>query len=357
MHKVVVVTSCVFIKLALSVRRIKVWVLYIFLMEKGMKKNLVVLLSFFVLNSFSLFAQEDKDKGLYEDRIKIGFAKFDNKSQAVSKSNFGGYRAVQFDVEAFTTMITTALVKTRRFEVIERQDLDKLLAEQGLAEAGVVAEDLAAVSGHIRGVQFLMMGTVTKCGFTEKPIQVGSYKQTKKILELGIDFKVVNTSTGNIALSDFVEVNEEATSQIAGNGYSTNNTSENFIPNAMRKASLQAAFLVANSIVPLLVEDVNSGKKVVKLNYGHGFIEKDQYYRIFPSDEGGDGWDASFDEIGKVKITTVNPTYAIATIVEGNVDSISMGCVVTKIPPDEEKKLREKEKIKENDSMSKRFGY
>lgn len=322
-----------------------------------MKKIFSLLTIFFVISSFNAFSQEDeKDKGAFEDRIKIGFAKFDNKSSAVSKTGYG-YRAVQFDVEAFTTMVTTALVKTRRFEVIERQDLDKILAEQGLTSAGIVAEDLGAVSGHVRGVQFLMMGTVTKCGFTETPIQVGQYKQTKTVLELGIDFKVVNTTTGNIALSDFIEVNEEAMTQISGGGYDTETSSENFIPNAMRKASLQAAFLVANSIVPLKVEAVQPTKKIVKLNYGNGFIEKDQYYRVYPSDDGGDSWEASFDEVGKVKITSVTPTYAVAKIVEGSADEILEGCSVIKVPPDEEKKLLEKEKVKENDSLTRRFGY
>lgn len=146
-----------------------------------------------------VFAQDGKDSGVYEDRIKIGFAKFDNKSVAV-KTNGGNYRGIRFDVEAFTTMITTALVKTRRFEVIERQSLDNILAEQGLTSAGIVDADTGAVSGHIRGVDFLMMGTVTKCGFVDKPVQAGKYKQTKTTLQLGIDFKVVSATTGNIAL-------------------------------------------------------------------------------------------------------------------------------------------------------------
>ena len=324
-----------------------------------MKRKVIKLLSLFlIISNFTVFAQsdDDRDKGAFEDRIKIGFSKFDNKASAVQKT-YGGYNSIKFDLDAFTTMITTALVKTRRFEVVERQDLDKLLEEQGLTQAGIINSETGAISGKIRGVDFLMMGTVTKCGFTETPMQVGNYKQVKKVLELGIDFKVVNTSTGNIALSDFIEVNEESMSQISGGSYNTGSSSENYIANAMRKASLQAAFLVANAIVPLKIEAVQPAKKIVKLNYGHGFIEKNQYYTVYPNDEGGDSWEASFDEVGKIKISSVTPTYAIAKIIDGSTDEIIEGCSVIKVAPDEEKKLLDKEKLKENDSKTRRFGY
>lgn len=321
-----------------------------------LKNKFFVLIVAAILFSSAIFSQEDeKDKGAFEDRIKVGFASFDNKASAVKKQG-GSYRSAQFDLGAFTTMISTALVKTRRFEVIERQDLDKILEEQGLVASGIVNEDLGAVSGRIRGVQFLMTGSITKCGFTSIPVQVGKYKQDKDILELGVDFKVVNTTTGNIAVADFIEVTEEQTS-ISGSGYSSSTSSENLIANAMRKASLQAAFLVANAIVPLKIDAVQPSKGIVKLNYGAGFIEKDQYYRVFPNDDEGSSWEASFDEVGKIKITTVTQTYAIGKVMSGTFDEITEGCSAIKVSPDEEKQLLDSEKVKANDSMTRRFGY
>lgn len=254
-------------------------------------------------------------------------------------------------------MIQTALVKTRRFEVIERTALDEILSEQGLTATGIVNEDTGAVSGYIRGVDYLLIGTVTKCGFSTNPIQVGKFKQEKTVIELGVDFRLTDVNTGRIVLSDFVEVNDEAMSQISGSGYTSSAANENYIANAMRKASLQAAFLIANAIVPLKIDAIQPSKKIVKLNYGAGFIEKGQYYRIFPSDDGGDSWEANFDETGKIKITTVTATYAIGSLIEGEIETINEGDTAIKIPPDEEKKLRDLEKIKSRDEMGNRFGY
>ena len=275
-------------------------------------------------------------------RIKIGFTEFTNKAKAVKKTYYG-YRELQFDLEAFATMVETALVKTRRFEVIERKDLDKILAEQGLASAGVIDAETGAVSVAIRGIDFLLIGTVTKCGFAKTPVTVGRYTQEKTVIELGIDFKLTDVSTGRIVLSDFVEVNDEATSQISGGGYDVKSTSENYISNAMRKASLQSAFLIANAIEPLRIDAVQEARDVVKLNYGSGFIEKDQHYRVYPSDNGGDDWDVGFDAVGKVS--------------EGKIADMKPGSKVIKIPPDEEAKLQDKEKLKTRDELGNRFGY
>ncbi len=324
-----------------------------------MKKIISLFLLIFAC-AFSFAEEEYKDTGT--GRIRIGFAQFKNKAVAVQSRGYGnGYSQFNFDLEAFTEMLQTALVKTRRFEIIERTALDEILSEQGLATTGIVNEDTGAITGKIRGVDFLLIGTVTKCGFTKTPIQVGKFKQEKTVLELGIDFRLTDVNTGRIVLSDFVEVNDESQSSVSGTNYSSSSQSENYISNAMRKASLQAAFLIANAIEPVKIDAVVPAKKLVKINYGNGFIEKDQYYRIFPAQDddfgGEDSWADSFDEVAKVKIKLVTPTYSTAEIIEGDVDNVSAGCTCQKIPPDEEKKYKDLEKLKERDSLGNRFGY
>lgn len=84
---------------------------------------------------------------------------------------------------------------------------------------------------------------------------------------------------------------------------------------------------------------------------------RSQYYRIYPSSDGGDDWGASFDELGKVKITVVNQAWSVAQVVDGDIGGMSEGCSVVKVPPDEEKKLLEKEQVKQNDAKTRRFGY
>ena len=314
--------------------------------------------------SVSIYAQDaTKDTGT--GRIRIGFAQFTDKTKTFSnktsvRNSSVSYQTeteIAFDLENFANMLQTALVKTRRFEVIERAALDKILEEQGLSQAGIVNPDTGAVSGFIRGVDYLLIGTVTKCGMVRNPKKVGKYEQMETTIELGIDFRLTDVMTGRIVLSDFVEVTDKALSAVSGGGYSSVSSTDNYVENVTRKATLQAGFLIANAIDPVKILDVNLGKKIVKINYGSGFIDVNQIYRIFPDSESGDSWDAGFDEIGKVKVKTVTQQYTIAEIVEGDVNNFVVGCLCQKITPDEERKFLEGEKLKTRDPLGDRFGY
>lgn len=306
---------------------------------------------------------EYKDTGT--GRIRIGFAQFNDKTKTFanqtsvknSSISYNTETLIKFDLDNFLTMLQTALVKTRRFEIIERAALDKILEEQDLAQAGFINPDTGAVSGFIRGVDYLLIGTVTKCGMVRNPKKLGNYEQMETIIELGIDFRLTDVTTGRIVLSDFVEVNDKALSAVSGGSYSSVSSTDNYVENATRKATLQGAFLIANAIDPVQITDVNHSKKIVKINYGNGFIEPNQIYRIFPNSESGDSWDSGFDEIGKVKIKTVTPQYTIAEIIEGEISNFVSGCLCQKVTPDEEKKYLDAEKVKTRDVMGDRFGY
>lgn len=58
--------------------------------------------------------------------------------------------------------LVTALFNTGKFRVIEREQLDRVLAEQNLSASGRIDSRTAARIGRILGVQILVMGKVTE---------------------------------------------------------------------------------------------------------------------------------------------------------------------------------------------------
>lgn len=270
-------------------------------------------------------------------------SKYDNLS-TVTKVNHGD----------FSTVLTTALVKTRRFELIERANLDLVLKEQGLSVAKVINEDTGAISGKIKGVDFIFVGSITKADFSATPQKLGNHRITKINFEFAVDFKLVDVVTGSIVLGDFIEVKETASESISGESYDLNSGTNTFAETAMRKASLQAAFLIANAIEPLRVDEINASKGLVKLNYGNGFIEKDQHYRIYAS---SDSWDSSPDETGIIKITSVSEKFAVGKIVQGNAEDFSSGCKLEKFSIKEEEKIQQEEERDKRGRLGGEFGY
>ena len=116
--------------------------------------------------------------------------------------------------------LSTLLVRSQRFLVIERAQLDKLLAEQQLT--GVVAPGEMAQTGAIQGVDYLVLGKVsnlrskvsrTKRGFglgrVSGLIGVGGADMDKESVEVktdcGVDLRLVDPSTGAVVAANFSE--------------------------------------------------------------------------------------------------------------------------------------------------------
>jgi len=95
-------------------------------------------------------------------------------------------------------MLTTALVKTGRYEIVERNKIEKVLNEQQLGLSGIVDVTSAAEFGKLLGAEYVVFGSITSA--TRKDIDKFGYILVQ--IEVSIDVRAVNTSTGKILLSE-----------------------------------------------------------------------------------------------------------------------------------------------------------
>jgi len=105
-------------------------------------------------------------------------------------------------------MLTTALVKSGNYRVIERMELDKILNEQDFGQTGRITAQSAAKVGQVLGVELAVMGSVSEFGYKKgetggaiKGIGIGVSNQSATV---GIDVRMVNTSTGEIMTAENV---------------------------------------------------------------------------------------------------------------------------------------------------------
>jgi len=112
--------------------------------------------------------------------------------------------------EGMADMLVTALVKTGKYSVIERDEINKLLQEQKLGMSGVVTPQSAAQVGKMLGVELAIFGAVTEFGYSEgttggrlkkKGFGIG-IKSTKATV--AVDVRFVNTTTGEIVMAESV---------------------------------------------------------------------------------------------------------------------------------------------------------
>jgi curli biogenesis system outer membrane secretion channel CsgG len=166
-------------------------------------------------------------------------------------------------------MLATALVKSGKFIVIERQDLDKVLDEQRLGASGVITAETAPAMGKVLGVDMVVVGSVSELGTKKSDIGGGASLFGVGISSKGaravVDIRLINTTTGQIMAAESEEGTE---SSIGFHGrYEDINFSD---MNAWDDTDLgKAAREAINKCVDLIAENMESipwSGRILKVN-------------------------------------------------------------------------------------------
>lgn len=116
--------------------------------------------------------------------------------------------------DGMADMLTTELVKSGKYTVIERQEISKIMEEQNLGMTGRVTEQSAAQIGKLLGVELAVMGSVTEFGHS-KSEKGGRFKGfglgvSNQKATVAVDVRFVNTNTGEILAADNVRKEESS---------------------------------------------------------------------------------------------------------------------------------------------------
>lgn len=163
---------------------------------------ILLFLTGLILTPSDSSAKEKEYKG---PKKRIAVLEFEDKS--------GNQHSGWHDVgRGMSDSLVTALVKTNRFIVIEREQIDKIMAEQSFGMSGAVNPDTAAKIGRIIGVGVIVTGGVTEFGVKESKMGVGGLG---RVLPFGgggaiqtntarvvLDVRFVDTSTGQILMAE-----------------------------------------------------------------------------------------------------------------------------------------------------------
>lgn len=143
-------------------------------------------------------AQAQTKKG----RLRVAVLDFDYGSTGVSLNIFS---ALSNDAAAkgVSNLIAYKLVQSGNYTVLERSQVDKILSEQDMGQAGRLDSGTAAKIGKVLGVDAVMVGTITRFNVEQKKsgFSVGSLfgsgsKKSKATVKL--NGRLVSAQTGEI---------------------------------------------------------------------------------------------------------------------------------------------------------------
>ena len=142
-------------------------------------------------------------------KARIAVARFDNRSADASR---WWNRSIG---ESMSDMLTTALVNSGRFIVLERDNLDDMLYEQDLGLSGRIREETAAAIGEIEGAELLVIATVSefgerggtqaRFGASDLGRALGAITGGMRSAHMAVDLRVIDASTSRILAATSVE--------------------------------------------------------------------------------------------------------------------------------------------------------
>jgi curli biogenesis system outer membrane secretion channel CsgG len=142
------------------------------------------------------------------DKPRIAVIEFKNKAD-----NQWWYHG---GAEAAQDVFVTELVKSGKFRVVEREQLQALMQEKNLTLSGDVDPSSAVRIGKLLGVNYLLTGSVTEYGTTDKGAHgrgvrgLPGFAAGKRSFVAAMNARLIDTSTGEIAWADEARAEESS---------------------------------------------------------------------------------------------------------------------------------------------------
>ena len=269
----------------------------------------------------SATAEEETQNG---NKVRVAVMNFENNSSwHYWGDNLGAAAADE---------LVTQLFETGKFSLVERSQLDAVLAEQNLGQSGRVNPSQAADIGRLLGVQLILTGSITKFSIDTKGGGFRGFGAQYSEAESNLDIRLIDTNTAEIMFAG----DGEGKIRLGGLRIKGANFQRDFdaglAQEALRPAVEQVAQKVAGEansfssiqapIAPAQV--VGAGQN------GALYIDKGENYDVVVGqryevrrvvdeirDASGTLLDTITEAVGIVEVTRVLAQSSVSTVVEG----------------------------------------
>lgn len=324
----------------------------------------------FMFSTTQVFAEDDGDDSTEEvatrkskkskkkgarpqiTRMYVAIDKFDNKA---------GVDANQFST--IRTRIQQAVVGTRKFEVLEREQMKNALSEQNLMASGMTNSDdeNAPEAGKMKAAGYVIYGNVLFYGIDESQSVGGGAGSASMRTKVELQIKITSAESGKVlAVKSVIGIGQEARLATA-----SSSTSGNIKEQCERAAVAQAAHFVVDALrdVCYPAKIVKVGKRNVVINMTNEEVSEDELFDVIEAGEemfdpdtgaslGNEG-----DEIGRIRIKRAGPKTSTAVPADDDLDldDIEVGYIVRRVSEATLRKEKAKAKKKRNDAFEARF--
>ena len=258
-----------------------------------------------------------------DQKVRVAVMNFENHSQW----HYWGDRLG----EAAADELVTQLFKTGKFSVVEREQINTILAEQDFGQSGRVNPTQAAEIGKILGVQVIVMGSITKFSIDRKGGRIAGFGASYSEAETNLDVRLINVNTAEILFAD----ESEGKTRVGGINTARVSFEQEFdagiAQESLRPAVEEMAGKIAQQADSLAsirapvapAQIVGSNADNFYIDKGENFaVQVGQRYEVMRvideiKDASGNVLDRITDKVGILEVTQVLSQSSICRVVEG----------------------------------------
>ena len=262
-------------------------------------------------------------------------------------SYFGG------DARGVSDILVNQLVKTGKYSVIERSQIEAILQEQDLGASGRVDASTAAQIGRLLGVQTVIFGSVTQMDLEKKQKGGGIFGAGADVTEVDayvkLAVRMIDTNTGEILTVAEGEGNaSQSDTKVRvfgiGGGSSTSNegkllteATEQAISKVVDSIGSSSGAVATNSSTPrptenALVADIAGDLVILNKGLGSGYrqgmkLSIERVSKEIKDPETGEVIRRLTTQVGVIELTDVDGKSSVGKIVSGS--NFQVGDVAT----------------------------
>ena len=263
-------------------------------------------------------------------------------------------------------MLTTALVKTRKFDVVERDRMTEILKEQSLTVAGIASNEYGSGRLNLQGLNYILTGAITEYGKNAQATRIGGFGTAKEIATMAVDIRVLDVSNGSIKIAETVRQTVDGASAVEVNrvdslvggragqflspGVSVGKGQSEgiLLGEVMRRTAQNVTNMIVTTVYPIKIVAINKDGEVM-LNYGNSLLQNGDSLEVFSQGEAfvdpdtGETLGQKEELVGKMSVFDTQAKFSKARVIEGS-EGIEKG-MIARMAAKEEAPQKSKKKI------------
>ncbi len=291
-------------------------------MKKNNKIFLIAFMSLFAFVSIATYAAPRAKPVVAIKKAKVG--------EGVSK-----YGKKYLNLGTLWDEMEASIQKNRKFTLVSRKKdvLADIREEQEFAKSDLTAGN-AAAEGQIKNANFLILPTVQDFKFYRSSTPVPNLDSKYVRVDSGmleVNAQIIDTATGGIKTTFYLKASFATKKKVVN--------SRGGVPNSIhftrmaKKIAAQMTDQLVDAVYPMKILNVQGSQ--VWINRGKdGGLKKGDVLKVFRpgieliDPDTGDNLGSAETEVGKIKVTRVNPKFTTAEVVKGTEEIIEKGDIV-----------------------------